>query len=260
LQALQEQERLHPDFRFLRTSNQGPGAARNAGLAQARGELVLFFDADNIALPHLVETLMRGLERLPEVSALTCPALGVSDAPGPDQRRPIFVNAFVGGPVLLGCLENVFGDSTALFRTEALRAVGGWDTDRSTPWEDWLTYLRLIRAGFQIESVPAFLFHYRVRQCSHTAGLIQGPADRERLLQSVLQRVFSDSTLLPGVHPASLWAALVQFGHLSDRQATMRHRLLDSLNDRLLRLPRLHAGLKRLFQLLLGLNRWIGRG
>ncbi len=154
LQVVAEQERLYPHFRFLRTGNAGPGAARNAGLAEARGDFVLMFDADNVALPHLVETLVRGLERLPEVAALTCPVLGVSDSPNPAGRRPVLVNAFAGGPVLLACLENVFGDSTALFRADALRAVGGFDTDRSTPWEDWLTYLRLDPGRFPDRNGP----------------------------------------------------------------------------------------------------------
>lgn len=258
-QVLKEQECLYPHVRFLRLENRGPGAARNAGLAEARGELVLLFDADNIALPRLVETLVRGLGLLPEVAALTCPVLGVSDGPDPGQRRPIVVNAFAGGPVVLACLENVFGDSTALFRTADLRAVGGFEEDRSTPWEDWLTYLRLIGAGFRIETAPAFLFHYRVRHDSHTARLIHGPADRERLLQILLQRGFSGRDLPPGVHPASLWAALIGFGQLSERQATLRHHLLDALNERLRRLPRLHAGVKWLLGSLLRLVRRTGR-
>src|SRR5262249_23137725 len=103
-QVLREQECLYPRLRLLRTANQGPGSARNAGLAEARGEMVLFFDADNIALPNLVETLVRSLQRLPEVAVLTCPVLGVSDGPDPGRRHPVVVNAFASGPVLLGCL------------------------------------------------------------------------------------------------------------------------------------------------------------
>ncbi len=201
LQVLQEQERTYPHFRFLRTTNHGPGAARNVGLAEARGEAVLMFDSDNIALPHLIETLVRGLERLPDVAALTCPVLGVSDEPDPERRKPLFVNYFAGGPILLSCLENVFGDSTALYRTSALRAVGGFDTDRSTPWEDWLTYLRLIRAGFRIDSVPMILFHYRVRRGSYTGQLIRGPADRERHVAGAAATGLLGSSLAAGSPP-----------------------------------------------------------
>jgi GT2 family glycosyltransferase len=244
-QMLAEEEQRHPGFRFLRTENAGAGAARNRGLAEVQGKYVLFFDADNIALPNLVSTLVRGLERNPDVAALTCYALGVGDHPDPRRRPFRFVNAFAGGPHVLACVENVYGDTTALFRTCALRAVG-YETDRDTPWEDWLTYVRLVHAGYRVEAAPAFLFHYRVREESRTARILPGPTERDRFTQHLLQRYFSGPTLPPGVSPATLWQVLVRFQQLSDRHNTVRHRLADWLNERLLRLPWLHSAIKRL--------------
>ena len=37
--------------RFLRQANQGPGAARNLGLSEARGEFVVFLDSDDVWFP-----------------------------------------------------------------------------------------------------------------------------------------------------------------------------------------------------------------
>jgi glycosyltransferase involved in cell wall biosynthesis len=45
----------HPRLRFVTQANQGPGAARNAGVARAEGSLVLFIDDDVVATPQLVE-------------------------------------------------------------------------------------------------------------------------------------------------------------------------------------------------------------
>jgi glycosyltransferase involved in cell wall biosynthesis len=39
--------------RVIRQLNQGPGAARNRGLAEAEGEFIHFFDSDDLASPNL---------------------------------------------------------------------------------------------------------------------------------------------------------------------------------------------------------------
>ncbi len=259
-QILAEQEKLYPAWRFIRTPNQGSGAARNQGLALAHGSYVLFFDADNWALPHLVSTLVNGLERNREVAALTCYVLGIRDHADPQQRQPCLINVFAGGPHVLACFENVYGDTTALFRVGPLRRVGGYETDRQTPWEDWMTYLRLLHAGYRVEVCPAFLFHYRVRTKGRTGQLEQSHADRERLVQILLQRYFSGPEVPSQARVASLWQAMARFATWSDERQTLRYRLVQKLQNGLQRWPVLHRVVKtlvlapaRLLRLLLGI-------
>ncbi len=49
----------HPNVRHLAASFSGRAAARNAGIAAARGEVVLFNDADILASPDLLSTHLR---------------------------------------------------------------------------------------------------------------------------------------------------------------------------------------------------------
>ena len=179
-QVWQEQQQAHPQYRFLTQENAGCGVARNRGLAEARGEYVLFLDADNVALPQLISTLVCGLQRNPEVAVMSCYLLAFNDTEA-GQRQCLFVNAFAGGPHLMACFENIYGDTTALFRTAALREIGGFDTACSNPCEDWYTYVKLVHAGYRVEVVPEVLFHYRV---ARTAAPRSFFADRRRKTRS----------------------------------------------------------------------------
>ena len=50
-----------PEVRYLYQSNQGLGAARNAGIAAACGEFIAFLDADDIWLPRKLSSQMNFL-------------------------------------------------------------------------------------------------------------------------------------------------------------------------------------------------------
>lgn len=47
------------DIRLIRQENAGPGPARNAGVAAARSDWILFHDSDDIWMPWAIETFRK---------------------------------------------------------------------------------------------------------------------------------------------------------------------------------------------------------
>ena len=61
-----------PRIRFIiRESPGGPSVARNAGLAEARGDLIMFLDDDDLLRPETLATLSEALRAHPEALAAT---------------------------------------------------------------------------------------------------------------------------------------------------------------------------------------------
>jgi glycosyltransferase involved in cell wall biosynthesis len=57
-------------LRVLSQENRGPGAARNRGMSEARGEIIAFLDADDLWSPEYLATVAAAFHRLPQLDAL----------------------------------------------------------------------------------------------------------------------------------------------------------------------------------------------
>lgn len=58
----QEDERI----KYFYQENQGPSSARNLGLQQARGEIIVYLDSDDEPYPHFLATIQQALIQRPE--------------------------------------------------------------------------------------------------------------------------------------------------------------------------------------------------
>ena len=192
-----EQETHYPDWTFVRQENAGPGVARNRALERAGGTYFLPFDSDNIATPRLVERLLEAMERNPSRAATTCHYVAFVDDADIEAGDFAFRYSPTGGPRLSGCLENVYGDTCALFRAEALRSVGGFEAHRWSPHEDWETFVKMTVRGLEVEVLPQPLFYYRTDCGGRLQALTADPAVTFRHRAHLIDEFFADAELTP---------------------------------------------------------------
>jgi glycosyltransferase involved in cell wall biosynthesis len=154
--------RNHERIILLRQPNQGPGAARNTGIARATGTYTTFLDSDDVWFPWTLRTLAQAIERYDQPVFLA----------GTDVRFEGETMLPQNGPRAMVCErfkdyytaanreELWIGICAAAIRTDRLRSVGGF-TDRRMNSEDSDLWMKLgVAPGFVRVRSPA-LFGYR---------------------------------------------------------------------------------------------------
>jgi GT2 family glycosyltransferase len=133
-----------PGVRCLRQPNRGVAAARNAGLAESRGEFSIFLDADDRLLPGALEVGMRALLATPKAAfAAGMPRdVGRDGAILRDAVQPLVTrNHYV--ELLKDCF--IWSGSSLVYRRAALEAAGGFG-ERLEAADDYELYLKLARS------------------------------------------------------------------------------------------------------------------
>jgi glycosyltransferase involved in cell wall biosynthesis len=155
---------LHPAIRLVtRSGNGGAGAARNTVIAEARGEIIAFFDDDDVSDPRRVELQLRRLldyerdyakgapvvchtarlQQYPDGTRRIEPTMGTDEGRAPTGFA--VARRILAGTPARGAYGSC-ATCSQLVRAETLRALGGFDPDFRRS-QDTELCIRLARVG-----------------------------------------------------------------------------------------------------------------
>lgn len=187
--------KAHPDARIrpLSQANQGVSAARNTGLAAARGRYIAFLDADDTWAEGFLENMLTGLQAHPDAVLAYCgwQNVGLPGGRGEPFVPPDYENAAKAETLFAGCRWPIHA---ALVKRDAVEAAGGFDPALQNA-EDYALWLRIATTA-PIVRVPEVLAFY------HFHGAAQASSNKAR---AALHHLHAQQRYLaqhPGFHAA----------------------------------------------------------
>jgi glycosyltransferase involved in cell wall biosynthesis len=162
------------DVRYLWQENQGPSAARNAGIDVSRGELLAFLDADDLWTPDHLDRLLPPLMADPSAHFAWGASRVLNRCVDTDGQQRWEVLHESQPQFLIG---------SGLYRRTAFDAVGRFDPElRFAEDVDWIATAR--QKGIAHVQIPNPVLIYR----KHEGGMTSGRTFRELNVMTALKR------------------------------------------------------------------------
>lgn len=142
---------------YLHQDRKGPHIARNLGIENAQGKIIIFIDSDIFAPPNFIDEHMRFHKKFKNVivSGPTVRTDKLEDVFSDIKRRKFRESLAWSGPSLI--------TSNLSVKREFLLKAGGFDGEFvGMGWHDWELGLRLKKLGLKVKrNVEAIVYHYK---------------------------------------------------------------------------------------------------
>ncbi len=190
-------------IRLIRQENAGVSAARSRAMAEARGEAVMFLDADDWLAPDALERLLVALAAMPAaIGAYGGYAVMAEEAKPGDAPLRLKLGPLLSGDLLERLLvQNLFvNGGHLLLRREAILAAGPF-LPHLRYGEDWEYWIRLALQGpfVAVEDAEPVLF-VRERQGSAYRRMAHDPA----AFAPAMDAIYANPLLAERLGPAGL--------------------------------------------------------
>ncbi|NDV69676.1 glycosyltransferase [Dysgonomonas sp. 25] len=160
------------DFRYLVETNQGLSYARNRGVQESRGEILVFVDDDATVFEHYLSSIDTFFSQYPQAMACGGPIVPVYET-GEPKWLSHYTNALIGGALYEGEELKPFrngrfpGGGNSAFRKEVFEKYGLFNVELGRKGtsligaEEKDLYDRLTRGGEQFFYLPQMgIYHY----------------------------------------------------------------------------------------------------
>jgi glycosyltransferase involved in cell wall biosynthesis len=161
-------------YRVLDQPNSGLAAARNRGVGEARGRIIIPLDADNRLLPGYPAAALRVFDADRQVGVVYGDRLDFGLRAGRTEVPELDLGTFLWA-------NNI--DACAAYRRKVWEDCGGYDAG-ALVWEDWELWIAAAERGWRFHRLDEPTFEYRVRPDSMIALAQQEglrPAVREHI-------------------------------------------------------------------------------
>jgi glycosyltransferase involved in cell wall biosynthesis len=194
-----ENARWRGRVRYVHQENQGPGAARNRGIAEAQGEWLAFIDNDDLWLPQKLEWQFRALDRFKQCDACITDAWFMNN---PYMKMTLFQLAAKEHREAIGLIadplryildtDSIVGVhpvwlQNLVTRTRLAREVGGFDPRFRFGDDDDFAFRLGCEAGFCYVNMPMVLID-RTPPAERHVGANERWDDAEFRLQMAQER------------------------------------------------------------------------
>ncbi|MGH9423586.1 MAG: glycosyltransferase family 2 protein [Thermoanaerobaculia bacterium] len=172
-------------IRAIRQDNQGVGAARNTGIAAARGEYVAFLDSDDIWRPRKLEYEMARFAADPDLGLVHCGAESFDNRGKTIAVSLAGLEGWVANDLLSLDREVITTPGSGIVVPKRIaEEAGGFDV-RLQPSEDW-DFCYRITVRYRVGFVPEILVRYRL----HGGGIHLNIPRMEKGMLMALEKAF----------------------------------------------------------------------
>ena len=167
----------HSKIKVLHKENAHLSSARNHGIRNAAGEIIVTLDADDMFEKKFIRKGVELLQKDKSIGAVTCwlKSFGLKKF----KWKPL------GGDVI-NFLYRQESCASAMFRKKCWEKIGGYDEQMKTGYEDWDFWIRLTSAGWKVAVLEDYLLHYRITDKSML--LTQSEPNREKIINYLLEK------------------------------------------------------------------------